>query len=441
MFKLRFAPSPTGNLHVGNFRTALINYLYAKKNNGHFMLRVDDTDTERSKIKFEEDIKDDLRWAGLNWDSEVKQSDRIDRYNQVLKTLVEKKLVYPCFETPEELSLKRKSQLSSGNPPIYDRSSLKLSTSEMEKLNSEGIKPHFRFLLNHETIYWEDLVRGECKYNLSNVSDPILVRNDGRFIYTLASVIDDIDFNITHIIRGEDHVTNSAVQMQIFDVIGSSRPKMAHLSLITDAKGEGLSKRIGSLSLEDLKKEEIESISLNSYLSSIGTSKNVMLYDNLKEIVKDFEINNFSRAPTKFNFNELKVLNTKFIQQLDYSEFQSKFNIVNLKFNEKTWNIIRKNISSFNELSEWNEIIYGQLFNNEIDKKIKEVFFKSLPDEEFNQNTWRNWSNEIKANLKMKNNEIFKSLRKVLTGRQSGPEMTDLISILGREKIIERLKI
>ena len=263
MIKLRFAPSPTGHLHVGNFRTALINYLFAKKNDGHFMLRIDDTDVERSKETFLKSIKDDLIWAEMSWDSEVRQSNRIQRYNEILKYLIEKKLVYKCFETAEELSLRRKSKLSAGKPPIYDRGSLNLTESQISKFENEGKKPHYRFYLKAETVYWNDLIRGECSYNMQNISDPIIVREDGRFIYTLASVIDDIDFDISHIIRGEDHVTNSAAQIQIFEALGKKVPTMGHLSLMTDFHGKGLSKRINSLSVKSLIKKNI----LNYYLN------------------------------------------------------------------------------------------------------------------------------------------------------------------------------
>ena len=219
MIKLRFAPSPTGYLHVGNFRTALINYLLAKKLEGHFMLRIDDTDVERSKLAYEEQIKKDLTWAGLNWDSEVKQSLRLDRYKEILNLLIKNQLIYPCFEEPEELNLKRKAQLASGKPPVYDRKSLNLSEIEVEKMILNGKKPHYRFFLKNEKIIWNDLVRRECSLETSSISDPIVVREDGRFIYTLASVIDDMDHKITHVIRGEDHVTNSAAQIQIFNSI------------------------------------------------------------------------------------------------------------------------------------------------------------------------------------------------------------------------------
>ena len=439
MVKLRFAPSPTGNLHVGNFRTALINFLFTQKYNGHFLLRIDDTDIERSRVEFEKSIKEDLSWAGLNWDSLVKQSDRLSRYKQVLESLIEKELVYPCFETPEELSLKRKSQLSSGKPPIYDRSSLKLSLKDIEGFKSQGKKPHYRFLLKHETVFWNDMVRGDSKYNMGNISDPIIVREDGRFIYTLASVIDDIDLKISHIIRGEDHVTNSAAQIQIFNSMGANVPIMGHLSLMTDIKGEGLSKRTGGLSIKDLRNEEIESLSLNSYLSLAGTSKNIILKENLKEIISDFDITNFNRAPTKFNYNDLKNLNSKYIQKLDYEELKLRFANHKFKLEKNVWDLIRANVSSLNEIQEWENIIYGKLKETKVDKSLKKEFSKYLPNGEFDDETWRNWINNLKENYDMNKGEIFKLLREALTGYKAGPEMSSLIIILGKEKVLERL--
>ena len=439
MVKLRFAPSPTGNLHVGNFRTALINFLFTQKYNGHFLLRIDDTDVERSKVEFEKSIKEDLSWAGLNWNSLVKQSDRLSRYNQVLESLIEKELVYPCFETPEELSLKRKSQLSSGKPPVYDRKSLKLSLKDIEDFKSLGRKPHYRFLLKHETVFWNDMVRGDSRYNMGNISDPIIVREDGRFIYTLASVIDDIDYNISHIIRGEDHVTNSAAQIQIFNSIGANAPIMGHLSLMTDIKGEGLSKRTGGISIKDLRNEEIESLSLNSYLSLAGTSKNIILKENLNEIISDFEITNFNRAPTKFNYNDLKNLNSKYIQKLDYEDLKLRFTNHKFKFKKNVWDLIRANVSSLNEIQEWENVFYGKLKENKIDKSLKKGFLKHLPKGDFDDETWRNWTNNLKENYDMNKGEIFKLLREALTGHQAGPEMSSLITILGKEKVLERL--
>ncbi|MDC0228192.1 glutamate--tRNA ligase, partial [Alphaproteobacteria bacterium] len=288
MTKVRFAPSPTGYLHIGNFRTALVNFLFSRKKNGHFMLRIDDTDEERSSLEYENGIKEDLKWMGIDWDSIEKQSSRLSNYDKALEILLDKKRAYPCFETGDELSLKRKSQLSSGKPPIYDRSALKLSDSDIASLKSEGKRPHYRFLLKHSDVIWRDLIKGESKYNMSNLSDPVIIREDGRVIYTLASVVDDIDFEVTDILRGEDHMTNSAAQIQLFEALGSLAPRLGHLSLLTDISGSGLSKRLGSLSLRDLQKEGFQPLAIASLLSRIGTSDPTDISTELNEIIINF---------------------------------------------------------------------------------------------------------------------------------------------------------
>ena len=245
--KVRFAPSPTGNLHVGNLRTALVNYLFARREGGHFMLRIDDTDTERSTPEFEASIRADLEWMGMGWDSEDRQSARLDRYDAALKQLADAGRAYPCYETPEELALKRKAQLSAGRPPVYDRAALKLTDEQKAEHEAAGRRPHWRFLLNDAEVSWTDMVRGDVSYHMSSLSDPVLMREDGRVIYTMASVVDDIDHGITHIIRGEDHVTNSAAQIQLFEALGAAAPAMGHVALLAGSDGEGLSKRLGSL--------------------------------------------------------------------------------------------------------------------------------------------------------------------------------------------------
>ncbi|MDB2639066.1 glutamate--tRNA ligase family protein, partial [Alphaproteobacteria bacterium] len=256
--KVRFAPSPTGRLHVGNLRTALVNYLFARKTGGQFMLRIDDTDTERSSEAFEADIRADLDWMGMGWDCEDRQSLRLARYDEALAQLVAAGRAYACYETPEELSLKRKAQLSAGRPPVYDRAGLKLSAEDKAKFEANGQRPHWRFLLNDAEVSWHDMVRGDVAYHMSSLSDPVLMREDGRVIYTMASVVDDIDHGITHILRGEDHVTNSAAQIQLFVALGATAPTMGHLALLAGADGEGLSKRLGSLSIGELRQNGIE---------------------------------------------------------------------------------------------------------------------------------------------------------------------------------------
>lgn len=283
--KVRFAPSPTGMLHVGNLRTALVNYLYARHAGGTFMLRIDDTDEARSTAEFEQAIREDLLWMGMAWDEEDRQTERLSRYDEALKRLLESGRAYPCYETQEELSLKRKSQLMAGKPPVYDRAALALSDSEKQAFEQEGRRPHYRFRLNHAQVTWTDLVRGDVAYHMSSLSDPVLMREDGRVIYTLASVVDDIDHGITAILRGEDHVTNSAAQIQLFEALGATPPQMGHLALLAGADGEGLSKRLGSLSVRQLREEGIEAPALASLLARIGTSAPVVPQAVIADII------------------------------------------------------------------------------------------------------------------------------------------------------------
>ncbi len=439
MNKLRFAPSPTGFLHVGNFRTALINYLFSQKISGEFILRIDNTDTERSTKEFEVQIKGDLSWSGIKWNSSFRQSDRLERYDDILKLLIKKELVYPCYEDTEELNLKRKSQLSAGKPPVYDRSALKLSKNEIDQNISKGKKPHYRFFLKNEKIIWDDLIRGKCNIQTKNVSDPIIVREDGRFIYTLASVIDDMDFNITHILRGEDHVTNSAIQIQIFNALDYPPPKMGHLSLMTDIQGHGLSKRLGSLSILDLKKQNIEPQALNSYLAKIGSSKDVELKDSIDDLIAEFDISNFSKAPTKFDYNVLNNLNVKYFQRIKYEEILKKVNKKKSFFSQEFWNFIRTNVTSIKEINDWLEIIYGEFKIQRDDLDLKIEYLKYFPDNNIGDDTWTKWLSDLTKNTNEKKINIIKNIRYYLTGKTSGPEMSSLLKILGKDRILKRL--
>ena len=316
--RLRFAPSPTGNLHVGNARTALVNYLFCRSISGEMMLRIDDTDEERSKKEFEENIKSDLNWMGIFWEMSDRQSTRIKNYNDALNKLFESGRAYRCYETQEELSLKRKAQLMSGKPPVYDRQGLSLQQKDHEKFANEGKLPHWRFKLTDDEVVWDDLIRGKCTYDMRSLSDPVIMREDGRPIYTLASVVDDIDHEITHIIRGEDHVTNSAAQIQLFKALGIQPPSLGHLSLIAGSEGEGLSKRLGSLSLGQLKQEGLESNALTSLLAKLGTSDPISFIENIEGLIKDFDLKKFSRNTAKFDMKDLYLLNKKSIQSMSY---------------------------------------------------------------------------------------------------------------------------
>ena len=439
MTKVRFAPSPTGYLHIGNFRTALINFLFAKNKNGHFMLRIDDTDDERSLKKYEDAIKEDLSWVGINWDSLEKQSSRLSYYDQALQKLLDKKRAYPCFETAEELSLKRKKQLSSGKPPIYDRSALNLSDSDIADLKAKGRSPHYRFLLDHKDVNWNDLVKGTSQYNMSNLSDPVIIREDGRVIYTLASVVDDIDFEVTDILRGEDHMTNSAAQIQLFEALESSPPNLGHLSLLTDISGAGLSKRLGSISLRDLKDEGFQPMAISSLLSKVGSSDAIEIFRDINQIISDFDISKFGKSKPKFDKNELIGLNSKLFKMLDFSDISNQLKKFNFKISSDFWELVKGNIENLEELELWWNIIYGNIEPKYNDENFLNTALETLPEGNFDKNTWTNWTSILMEETGRKGKELYNPLRMCLTGQNKGPEMATLVFLMGRGKVLERL--
>ncbi len=439
MTKVRFAPSPTGYLHIGNFRTALINFLFAKNKNGHFMLRIDDTDDERSLKKYEDAIKEDLSWVGINWDSLEKQSSRLSYYDQALQKLLDKKRAYPCFETAEELSLKRKKQLSSGKPPIYDRSALNLSDSDIADLKAKGRSPHYRFLLDHKDVNWNDLVKGTSQYNMSNLSDPVIIREDGRVIYTLASVVDDIDFEVTDILRGEDHMTNSAAQIQLFEALESSPPNLGHLSLLTDISGAGLSKRLGSISLRDLKDEGFQPMAISSLLSKVGSSDAIEIFRDINQIISDFDISKFGKSKPKFDKNELRGLNSKLFKMLDFSDISNQLKKFNFKISSDFWELVKGNIENLEELELWWNIIYGNIEPKYNDENFLNTALETLPEGNFDKNTWTNWTSILMEETGRKGKELYNPLRMCLTGQNKGPEMATLVFLMGKEKVLERL--
>ena len=437
--KLRFAPSPTGNLHVGNARTALVNYLFSKCNKGEMLLRIDDTDPERSKTEYEENIKKDLNWLGIFWEYTDRQSLKIDQYNNALNKLFEIGRAYRCYETPEELSLKRKAQLISGKPPVYDRQAMNLTEEDHQKFKSEGKLPHWRFKLIDQDVAWTDLIRGNCNYNMKSLSDPVIMREDGRPIYTLASVVDDIDHNITHIIRGEDHVTNSAAQIQLFQALGSKSPTMGHLSLIAGSEGEGLSKRLGSLTLGELREDGIESNALASLLARLGTSDPIVAFKSVEEIIKSFDLSKFSRNTAKFDVNELNLINKKSIQLLDYNDAKEKLNSLGLDASKEFWDLVSGNLDNLKQSIIWWKVIYGEIVpiidNPEIIKIAKENF----PNDKLDNSTWGIWSKKISNESGLKGKELFTTLRKAITSQEHGPELSKLLPVLGKEKILSRL--
>ena len=437
--KVRFAPSPTGNLHVGNLRTALVNHLFARRAGGHFMLRIDDTDTERSTAEFEASIRADLQWMGMTWDSEDRQSARLDRYDAALKQLADAGRAYPCFETPEELALKRKAQLSAGRPPVYDRAALKLSDAQKAEFESAGRRPHWRFRLNDTDVSWTDMVRGDVSYHMSSLSDPVLMREDGRVIYTMASVVDDIDHGITHIIRGEDHVTNSAAQIQLFEALGATAPAMGHVALLAGTDGEGLSKRLGSLSIGQLRDEGMEAAALASLLARIGTADPVVPLAEMRDIVDGFDLSRFGRATAKFDPAELSQVNARIVQQLGFDDVAERLAGLGVAGGEEFWMAVRDNLSTVTEAAEWWQVCTAPTTPVIEAAAVTDAAADLLPDE-VGADIWQGWTKAVAAETGVKGRGLFMPLRLALTGRQRGPEIAPLLAFIGRDRILARLR-
>ena len=442
MLRSRFAPSPTGLLHVGNVRSAVLNWAYTKSNNGEFILRIDDTDSERSRKEYENHIKEDLKWLGITWDKTFNQSDRQNVYSKRIQELKNKKRIYPCFETQEELSLKKKSLLTSGKPPIYDRSSLRLSDIEVDKLIKSGKKPHWRFKLDENKIQWNDLIKGNVSFESKNLSDPVLIREDGSLLYHLPSVIDDIEEDITNIIRGEDHITNTAFHIQIFEALESKVPSFGHHTFLTDNEGKGFGKRLGSLSIQKLKEDGFENITILNYLMSIGTSINLTKETNKEKLLKNFDIKNLSSGSPKFSIEVLKFLNKDILQKYNFSDIKYKFEDLKIiDLDQKFWLFIQNNIEFFHECLEWRDIIFSTTSYNYEDSDFLKEAISLLPDEPFTNNTWDEWTSLIKIKTGLKGKELFMPLRKALTGKDKGPELKYLLPMLTKDNIMRKFNI
>ncbi len=436
--KVRFAPSPTGLLHVGNMRTALLNWLYARKMGGVFFLRIDDTDQERSTTEYEEGIMEDLLWLGLDWDESAKQSERFDRYDAAVEKLKADGRLYPCYETSQELDLKRKVQLGQGKPPLYDRAGLSLSEEEKAKYEAEGRAAHWRFKLDIPArVEWEDHVKGHQSFDIAALSDPILVRGDGTYLYTLPSVVDDIDFEITHIMRGEDHSANSAVQTQVFEALGAKAPEMAHFSLLTGAAGEGLSKRLGSASIKSYREEDgLEAMSIISLLARIGSSDPVEPFTNIEPLIEGFEFSKFSRATAKFDPNDLEILNAKILHVTEYDAVKVR---LPEGVTEKIWNVARANIKHLDDVSEWLKIVNGPVTPVIEDRHFVAVAAGILPGGKWNDETWKEWTLAVRRETGAKGKKLFMPLRQAITGLDHGPEMGSLLPLIGEERVRMRL--
>jgi glutamyl-tRNA synthetase len=441
--KVRFAPSPTGYLHVGNARTAIITWLFARKMDGHFLLRIDDTDRERSKTEYELAIEDGLIWLGINWDEKVNQKDRMERYNAVIEKLKADGRLYACYETADELGLKRKTQLSRGVPPTYDRAGLKLTDEQKAAYEAEGRKPHWRFKLNHEPIEWNDLIRGPVQFKGEDLSDPVVLREDGSPLYHLCSVIDDIDFGITHVVRGEDHVSNTATHVQMFKAISGKAPEFAHLSLIADAEGGKLSKRLGSLSVKAVREEErLEPMAVVSLMARLGTSDPIEAFADVQPLIDSFDFSKFSRNPPKFDTDELLRLNAKILHETTFDDVQTRLAEMGLTdLDEGFWNAVRPNLERLEDIKEWWQVANGPvtpIIAND-DKPFTAQAAELLPPAPWNEETWNIWINSIKENTDRKGKSLFMPLRQALTGMDHGPELPNLLPLLGPEKVKQRL--
>ena len=433
----RFAPSPTGRLHVGNLRPALLNWLYARKQGGQFILRIDDTDAERSKEEHVDAIKRDLDWLGLGWDRFERQSVRLDRYDAAADALRGDGRLYPAYETATELDLRRKYQRQAGRPPVYDRAALNLTDEDRARLADEGRRPHWRFRLDQERVTWTDGIRGETNVDCASVSDPVLIREDGGYLYTLCSVCDDIDFGVTDVIRGEDHVTNTATQIQIFDALGDKPTGFAHHSLLVDAEGAGLSKRLGSLTLESIRENGIEPMALLSYMARLGSSDPIEARASHEEMIDGFDLSKFGRAPARFGMDDLGALNLKALHAKPYADVADRLRDAGVAEDiaEPFWLLIRENIDGLDDISDWVAILNGEC-SPVIDAEDAGYVTTALTEldaaKPWTDATWRAVTNTLKERTGRKGKALFMPLRKALTGRVNGPDMAELLPLLRR---------
>jgi len=436
---VRFAPSPTGLLHVGNARTAVVNWLFAHKTGGKFFLRIDDTDTERSKPEYEAAIIEDLRWLGLTHDLFARQMERADAHQAAAEKLKASGHLYPAYETAAELDRRRKRQLAMHKSPVYDRAALKLTDAERAKLEEEGRKPHWRFKLSQTKVKWRDRIRGEVEIDTAHLSDPVLIREDGRFLYTLPSVADDIDFAVTHIVRGEDHVTNTAAQIEIFEALGARIPEFAHFPLLIGSGGEALSKRIGSLSLREIRENGIEPLALDSYLAKTGTSDPVELRGSLDELAREFDFSKIGRAPAHFDPKELEGLNAKLLHTLPYEALADRLGPLGVG-SAALWDAVKANVTRLSDAADLATLVTGPITPVIEDAAFAVKAAELLPPDPWDEHTWSAWTKAVAAATGRKGRDLFHPLRLALTARESGPELKKLLPLIGRTRALARLE-
>jgi glutamyl-tRNA synthetase len=434
---VRFAPSPTGRIHIGNARTAILNWLYSRKTGGRFVLRFDDTDRERSTEEFARGIAEDLAWLGIDPDRVERQSQRFGRYDAAAEALKRAARLYACYETADELERRRKRQLARGAPPIYDRAALKLTPEDRLRLETEGRRPHWRFKLDGKIVAWTDLIRGVQHIDTASLSDPVLIREDGTYLYTLPSVVDDIDFDVTTVIRGEDHVVNTAVQIEILEALGASVPEFAHHSLLTGKEGTGLSKRLGSLSIKDLREEGLEAMAVVSHAALLGTSDSIHPCADYRELIEGFDFHKLSRAPARFDEGELRNLNARLLHILPYAAVEHRLGFGNEAF----WLAVRGNLQVLADASKWWTIVSGEITPviAAEDREFIRLAAAQLPPEPWTSEIWNTWTASLKDGSGRKGRMLFMPLRLALTGLDHGPELAALLPLIGRSRALRRL--
>lgn len=433
---VRFAPSPTGLLHVGNARGAVLNWLFAKRMGGTVLLRLDDTDRARSTQEYADGIVADLAWLGLVPDRTVRQSDRFARYREVFDQLRAQGRVYACYETPEELDAKRKRQLARGRPPVYDRAAMALTEADHARLQSEGLKPYWRFKLADKPVLWTDMVQGEKRFSPGNLSDPVIVKADGEPLYGFASVVDDSDLGISHVIRGEDHVANTAVQIDLFEAVGARVPIFGHFSLLVDAAGQGLSKRLGSLGLATLRAEGIEPEALLAYLAALGTNHAPRADADLAALAAEFDLGGFGRGAPRFDPADLARINAARLHAMEYKAVVSR---LPAGADEAFWLAVRGNLASLSEAQGWWDICHSEIAPVAAEPEFLAAALDALPPEPWDQETWRAWTSVVSERTGAKGRKLFMPLRLALTGLEHGPELARLLPLIGRRKAAARL--
>ena len=449
---VRFAPSPTGKLHIGNIRTAVLNYLFALKTEGRFLLRLDDTDRERSTEAFAEGIRRDLAWLGFDTSWQVRQSDRIARYDAAAARLNAAGLLYPCFESEDELDRRRKRQMARGAPPIYDRAALRLNTEERARLEAEGRRPYWRFRLpNTESaealaplptlVSWNDVIRGDQTVDIGSLSDPVLMRADGSYLYTFTSVVDDIELAVTHVIRGGDHLTNTGVQIALFEALGAVPPAFAHHSLLVDGQGQALSKRLGALSIEGLRDAGLEPMAIVSHAALVGTSDAIEPHASFATLAAQFDLGKISLAPGRFDSAELDALNARLLHHTEYAAVSARLAALGVGGGAPFWNAVRGNLGKLADARLWWDVASGPITPVIEDAALVASAATLLPPEPWDETTWGAWTNAVKQATGAKGRALFHPLRLALTGRDSGPELKHLLPFIGRARALTRLGV